>query len=79
MNLNCRRLKNARVNVWQQLEDDFRQRTEDGESDQGALRNIAIYLLPDGDEKLPAFFTTIRAFCGVIGEELLAESLDVWL
>jgi uncharacterized protein (TIGR02646 family) len=80
LNLNCQRLRNARAAVWQQLEDYFQQDAEDGQTDQEVLRQIAsIYLLPDDDGKLSAFFTTIRAFCGAIGEELLAESPDVWL
>jgi len=80
LNLNCQRLRNARAIVWQQLEDYFQQGAETGQTDQETLRQIAsIYLLPDDDGKLPAFFTTIRVFCGAIGEELLAESPGVWL
>jgi len=40
LNLNCRRLMNARAGVWEELQDDFIQRIEDGESDEAALGGI---------------------------------------
>jgi uncharacterized protein (TIGR02646 family) len=67
LNLNCKRLMNARADVWQFMESDFEQRIESGESELDALADMAAtYLTPDSQGRLQAFFTTIHSYCGGI-------------
>ena len=79
LNLNCRRLKNARSGLFERLLKEFNQRTQE-QTDAEAMSEMAIAsLLPDDSGKLPPFFTTRRSFLVEFAEELLQHHPEVWI
>jgi uncharacterized protein (TIGR02646 family) len=75
LNLNCERLRVVRALIWEALEQQLARECDDQTADDAvarALRQQArVFLLPDENGDLPAFFTTYRAFFGDIGEAIL--------
>lgn len=82
LNLDCRRLRNARAEVWKTLEDTlFSELGEGGDTALAhALEGLAEdYLLPDEHGNLVGFFTTVRCYFGAIGESVLQRQSAAWV
>ena len=78
VNLNARRLREARERHWRALNDEWGAWTErlaDGDHLHEAARRE---LLPDRG-RLPQFFTTARSYFGPVAERVLREAPREWL
>ena len=78
LNLNARRLREARERRWRALNDewgDWTERLADRDHLHEAARRE---LLPDRG-RLPPFFTTARSYFGPVAERVLGEAPQAWI
>ena len=76
LGLNTERLRRARENRWNALNDNWA-----SELDSPGLMKAAAKeeLLPDEDNRLPRFFTTSRSYFGMYAEKVLSEPPKDWI
>lgn len=78
LNLNARRLREARERRWRALNDEWGDWTE-RLADRDRLHEAARReLLPDGG-RLAQFFTTARSYFGPVAERVLGEAPQAWI
>ena len=76
LGLNCERLRRARENRWDALNENWSYALEDISTFTAAARNE---LLPENTKLLPSFFTTNRSYFGRCAEQVLAEFPRSWI
>ncbi len=76
LGLNVKRLRRAREGIWNDLNDSWQKHHADSDVMEKAAR---MELLPDGDGKLPSFFTTVRSYFSPLSESILAEQPQTWI
>ncbi len=76
LGLNVERLRRAREDIWNDLNDSWQKHHGDSDVMEKAAR---MELLPDGDGKLPSFFTTVRSYFSPLSESILAEQPQTWI
>ena len=76
LGLNVERLRRARENRWNALNDNWASEFDDPVTMEAAARGE---LLPDDGNRLPRFFTTSRSYFGAVGENLLSKPPRDWI
>ena len=76
LGLNVERLRFVQEKRWRDLNESWQEHFEDPEVMMEAARKE---LLPDGDNRLPRFFTTNRSYYHPLAEETLAEVPQAWI
>ena len=76
LGLKTERLRRARENRWNALNDNWASEIDDPVIMEAAAQGE---LLPDGRNRLPRFFTTSRSYFGAYGEIVLSQPPQDWI